>query len=41
MFTNNGTWISRPVSSFAGFPDVVVVFPLNPGSVYVTSNSTN
>ena len=41
IFTNNGTWISKPVSSFAGFPDVVVVFPLNPGSVYVTSSSTN
>ena len=41
MFTNNGTCISKPVSSFAGFPEVVVVFPLNPGSVYVTSYSTN
>ena len=36
--TNNGTEISNPFSSVAGFPDVVVVFPLNPGSVYVTSN---
>ena len=27
MFTNNGTWISKPVSNFAGFPEVVVVFP--------------
>ena len=41
IFTNKGTCISNPVSNFAGFPDVVVVFPLNPGSVYVTYNSTN
>ena len=33
--------ISNPFSNVAGFPEVVVVFPLNPGSVYVTSNSTN
>ena len=41
MFTNIGTCNSNPVSNVAGFPDVVVVFPANPGSVYVTSNSTN
>ena len=41
MFTNIGTCNSSPVSNFAGFPDVVVVFPANPGSVYITSNSTN
>ena len=41
MFTNSGTEISNPFSNVAGFPEVVVVFPLNPGSVYVTSNSTN
>ena len=41
ILTNNGTCNSKPVSNVAGFPDVVVVFPLNPGSVYVTSNSTN
>ena len=33
IFINNGTEISNPFSSVAGFPDVVVVFPLNPGSV--------
>ncbi len=41
IFTNIGTCNSNPVSNVAGFPDVVVVFPANPGSVYVTSNSTN
>ena len=41
IFTNNGTDISNPFSNVAGFPEVVVVFPLNPGSVYVTSSSTN
>ena len=41
IFTNIGTCNSNPVSNFAGFPDVVVVFPAKPGSVYVTSNSTN
>ena len=41
IFTNIGTCNSSPVSNVAGFPDVVVVFPANPGSVYVTSSSTN
>ena len=40
MLINIGTDISNPFSNVAGFPDVVVVFPANPGSVYVTSNST-
>ena len=40
IFINIGTDISNPFSNVAGFPDVVVVFPANPGSVYVTSNST-
>ena len=41
MLTNIGTVSSYPFSNVAGFPDVVVVFPANPGSVYLTSNSTN
>ena len=41
IFTNIGTCNSNPVSNFAGFPDVVVVFPAKPGSVYVTYNYTN
>ena len=41
ILTNIGTCNSKPVSSVAGFPEVVVVFPANPGSVYVTYNSTN
>ena len=38
ILTNKGTDISYPFSSVAGFPEVVVVFPLNQGSVSVTSN---
>ena len=43
IFTNKGTCISNPVSNFAGFPDVVVVFPLKPGkgSAFVRTKLKN
>ena len=41
MLTNNGTLIFEPFSNVAGFVALVEVLPLKPGSVYVTSNSTN
>ena len=42
MLTNSGTFIVYPVSNSAGFVcPAPAVFPANPGSVYVTSSSTN
>ena len=38
---NKGTCTWAPVSTTAGFVAPVAVSPLNPGSVSVTSNSTN
>ena len=42
MFTNSGTWIVAPVSSVAGLlPPPDAVLPRSPGSVCVTSSSTD
>ncbi len=42
MFTNSGTCTSAPVSSVAGLlPPPEAVSPLTPGSVWVTSSSTD
>ena len=38
--TNNGTATCAPVSTIAGLVAPCAVFPLNPGSVSVTSSST-
>ena len=35
-FINKGTWTSSPVSKVAGFKALVAVFPLCPGSVWIT-----
>ena len=41
MFTNSGTLTTAPVSSVAGlFPPPEAVSPRTPGSVWVTSSST-
>ena len=41
LFTNNGTWITRPVSSVAGLLPAFDVSPWIPGSQSVMFNSTN
>jgi len=38
--TNDGHWISAPVSTLTGLVTLVAVFPLAPGSQYSTFNST-
>ena len=41
MLTNSGTWMVAPVSSVAGLlPPPEAVSPRTPGSVWVTSSST-
>ena len=40
-FTNSGTWITAPVSSVAGFVTFETVSPFTPGSVSVTSSTTD
>src|SRR5919202_1309188 len=40
VLTNNGTWMTLPVSSVAGLVPPVAVSPLKPGSVLVTSSTT-
>src|SRR5262249_8128016 len=39
--TNSGTWTTAPVSSVAGFVTFETVSPLTPGSVSVTSRTTD